>query len=63
MQKPVKRSSEPVLPEVVTAQHHTYDVLANIMNVTLDCSQNYGALIGILQIKNKRSGATEQITA
>lgn len=37
------------LPKVVTTQDHAHDVLADIMNVSFYCSQNYGALIGILQ--------------
>lgn len=57
--KPFKLSSKPVLPEVVTTQHNTYDVLANIMDISLHCSQNYGALIGILQTKEKTSGEVE----
>lgn len=50
------------LPEVVAAQHHTYDVLANIMNVSLHCSQNYGALVGILQAKEETSEVEDQWT-
>lgn len=43
-----EQSSKPVIPEIVATQHHTYNVLANIMDVSLHCGQNYGALIGIL---------------
>lgn len=37
------------LPKVVTPQDHAHNVLADIMDVSFYCSQNYGALIGILQ--------------
>lgn len=35
-------------PEVVAAQHHTHNVLPNVMDISLYCGQEDGALIGIL---------------
>lgn len=48
-----KLCSKPVLPEIVATQHHTYDVLANIMDVSFHCGKNYGALVRILQMEGK----------
>lgn len=50
----------PVLPEIITTQHDTNYVLANIMNIPFDCCQDNGALIWILQTKKgEHQGSTE----
>lgn len=47
-------SSKLLLPEVVTTQHYAYNVFANIVDISLHCSQHYSALVGILQTKRKQ---------
>lgn len=57
-----KLTSKPILPVVVAAEHHTNNVLPNIMHISLHCSQNYGALIGILPSKKERSQRVKDLT-